>query len=76
LRGYSGRPRGGGVRDRQRNILLSNNQKTGSLEGLNLELRGEVEQTRSSVERLDTQVSSLHQDVAALSQEVQLTTGT
>nr|CAD7264629.1 unnamed protein product [Timema shepardi] len=58
-RGRSGRGRSGGV-----------NQKTGSLEGLNLELRGEVEQTRSSVERLDTQVSSLHHDVATLSQEV------
>ncbi|XP_021927519.1 potassium voltage-gated channel subfamily H member 8 isoform X4 [Zootermopsis nevadensis] len=70
LRGYSGRTRGGGTRDQQRNIQLSSNQNTGSLEGLNLELRGEVEQTRSSVERLDTQVSSLHQDVATLSQEV------
>nr|CAD7197040.1 unnamed protein product [Timema douglasi] len=58
-RGRSGRGRSGGV-----------NQRTGSLEGLNLELRGEVEQTRSSVERLDTQVSSLHHDVATLSQEV------
>jgi len=47
-------------------------QKAGSLEGLNLDLRGEVEQTRSSVERLDTEVSTLHQDVATLSQEVQL----
>ncbi|XP_069673245.1 voltage-gated delayed rectifier potassium channel KCNH8 isoform X2 [Periplaneta americana] len=70
LRGYSGRPRSGGTRERQRSLLPSSNQKTGSLEGLNLELRGEVEQTRSSVERLDTQVSSLHQDVATLSQEV------
>ena len=61
------RARGGGGR---RGAMQTSGQKTGSLEGLNLELRGEVEQTRNSVERLDTQVSSLHQDVATLSQEV------
>lgn len=43
---------------------------TASLDGLNLEIRGEVELTRNSVERLDTQVSTLHQDVATLSMEV------
>ncbi|XP_049859060.1 potassium voltage-gated channel subfamily H member 8 isoform X2 [Schistocerca gregaria] len=59
------------LRDRQRPPLIrSLSQKSGSLEGLNLELRGEVEQTKTSVERLDNQVSSLHQDVATLSQEV------
>ena len=52
--------------------MPSSNQKTGSLEGLNIDLRGEVEQTRSSVERLDTEVSTLHHDVATLSQEVRL----
>ncbi|KAJ9599983.1 hypothetical protein L9F63_009725, partial [Diploptera punctata] len=70
LRGYPTRARGGG--GRQRGTVQPSGQKTGSLEGLNLELRGEVEQTRSSVERLDTQVSSLHQDVATLSQENEL----
>ena len=71
LRGYSGRTRVSGGRDRQRGPTPSSIQKTESLEGLNLDLRGEVEQTRSSVERLDTEVSTLHHDVATLSQEVQ-----
>ena len=70
LRGYPARARGGA--GRQRSVVQASAQKTGSLEGLNLELRGEVEQTRNSVERLDTQVSTLHQDVATLSQEVTL----
>lgn len=42
------------------------------LNRLNLELKGEVEQTRNSVERVDTHVSSLHQDVTTLSQEVRV----
>ncbi|KAF5307673.1 hypothetical protein FQR65_LT06728 [Abscondita terminalis] len=77
------RPRMGGVAtnhlaflrervERQRSVVVPshNNNTTGSLEGLNYELRNDVENTRSSVERLDNQVISLHQDVAALSAEV------
>ncbi|KAK4875230.1 hypothetical protein RN001_011652 [Aquatica leii] len=77
------RPRLGGVAtnhlaflrervERQRSVVVPNHNTsaTGSLEGLNYELRNDVENTRSSVERLDNQVISLHQDVAALSAEV------
>ncbi|KAF5298054.1 hypothetical protein FQA39_LY11822 [Lamprigera yunnana] len=77
------RPRLGGVAtnhlaflrervERQRSVVVPshNSNTTGSLEGLNCELRNDVENTRSSVERLDNQMISLHQDVAALSAEV------
>ncbi|KAB0794660.1 hypothetical protein PPYR_11499 [Photinus pyralis] len=78
------RPRMGGVAtnhlaflrervERQRSVVVSNHNSSitsDSLEGLNCELRSDVENTRSSVERLDNQVISLHQDVAALSAEV------
>lgn len=46
------------------------NNKTGSLEELNCDLRNDVENTRNSVDRLDNEISSLHQDVATLSMEV------
>lgn len=74
------RPRMGGVAtnhlaflrervERQRSVVVPNN-KTGSLENVNYDLRNDVENTRNSVDRLDNQVISLHQDVAALSAEV------
>ncbi|XP_068082449.1 potassium voltage-gated channel subfamily H member 8 [Anabrus simplex] len=67
--GRLGRQRITAVCERQRGTAAGSH-RAGSLEGLNLELRGEMQQTKNSVERLDTQVSSLHQDVANLSQEV------